>query len=202
MLKHVSGERGTRARQRGIRGGVDRTSISKTKTSVKDSLYLSDFVLDSGATQHSTHNLTDIDLKSFQSCSEIILSANDSEMTCCGKGDVKIQMEKSMLTLKNVRLIPSSKMKLISLELLLQEKYILVLSQNNRPKLVFQIPKEGPRLYYLVRTSSSDRALSAVAKEKKIVSSEEFVYQHFKLGQLNNQDLAAALRSNGLTHDR
>ena len=73
-------------------------------------------------------------------------------------------------------------MKLIFLELLLQEKYTimsespetLVLSQNNRPKLVFQIPKEDPRLYYLVRTSSPDRALSAVAKEKKIVSPEEF----------------------------
>ena len=61
------GERGARGRQRGLRGGVDRTSVSKTKTSVKDSLYLSDFVLDSGATQHSTHNFTDIDLNSFQS---------------------------------------------------------------------------------------------------------------------------------------
>ena len=98
-------------------------------------------------------------------------------------------------------------MKLISLEKLLQEKYTimsespetLVLSQNNRPKLVFQIPKEAPRLYYLIRASSPDCALSAVAKEKKVVSSEEFAYQHFKLGHLNNQDLASALRSNGFT---
>ena len=202
------GERGARARQRGARGGVDRTSISKTKTSVKDSLYLSDFVLDSGATQHSTHNFTDLDLNTFQTCSEIILSANDSEMTRSGKGDVKIPMETSMLTLKDVRLIPASKIKLISLEKLLQEKYTimsespetLVLSQNNRPKLVFQIPKEGPRLYYLVR-ALTDRAMSAVVavKKKKVVSSQEFAHQHFKLGHLNNQDLASALRSNGFT---
>ena len=60
-----------RGRGRGTYGGgVDRTSISKkTKNPVKDSLYFSDFVLDSGATQHSTYDLTDIDLKSFQSCS-------------------------------------------------------------------------------------------------------------------------------------
>ena len=112
-----------------------------------------------------------------------------------------------MLTLKNVRLIPSSQIKLISLELLLKEKYTtlsespetLVLSQSNRPKLMFQKPKKGPRLYYLVRPTPSDRALSAVTKEKKLVSAEEFVYQHFKLGHLNNQDLASALRRNGLT---
>ena len=95
-----------------------------------------------------------------------------------------------MLTLKDVRLIPSSKLKLISLEHFLKEKYtimsespdILVLSQNNRPKLVFKIPKNGPRLYYLVRSSLSDRALSTVEKEKKILSPDEFAYQHFKLG--------------------
>ena len=130
-------------------------------------------------------------------------------MTCSGQGDVKIPMDTkgSMLTLKDVRLIPSSKLKLISLEHLLKEKYtimsespeILVLSQNNRPKLVFQIPKNGPRLYYLVRSSTFDRALSTVAKEKKILSSDEFAYQHFKLGHLNNQDLASVLRSNGFS---
>ena len=46
---------------------------------------------------------------------------------------------------------------------------------------------------------SSDRALSAVAKEKKIVTPEEFAHQHFKLGHLNNQDLASTLRRNGFT---
>ena len=206
----VSRGRG-RGRGRGERGahvGGDRTSNSKhIKTSVKDCLYLSDFILDSGATQHSTHDITDIDLKSFQSCSEIILSANNSEMPCCGKGDVKIQMGESTLMLRNVNLIPSSQMKLVSLELLLQDKYTitsespetLVLSQNNRPKLVFQIPKKGPRLYYLVRPVPPDCALSAVAKEKKIVTPEEFAYQHFKLGHLNNQDLASTLRRNGFT---
>ena len=109
------GECGARAHPRGGRGGTDRISVIKpTKTSVKDSLYF-DFVLDSGATQQSTHHFKDIDLNSFQTCSEIILSANDSEMICSGKGDVKIQMDKSMLILKDVRLIPSSKLKLISL---------------------------------------------------------------------------------------
>ena len=129
------------------------------------------------------------------------------KMTCSGKGDVNIQMGKSMLTLKDVRLIPSSKLKLISLELLLKDKYtimsesseLLVLSQNNRPKLVFQIPKKGPRLYYLLRTAPPEHILSAVAKEKKLVSPDQFAYHHFKLGHLNNQDLASALRSNGLT---
>ena len=36
-------------------------------------------------------------------------------------------------------------------------------------------------------------------KEKKLVSPDQFAYHHFKLGHLNNQDLASALRSNGLT---
>ena len=147
------GGHAARVRGRGGRGGVyaERVSlIKKTKNApVKELKYLSDFILDSGATQHSTHSLTDIASGSFQSCSEIILSANDSEMTCSGNGDVNIQMGKSMLTLKDIRLIPSSKLKLISLELLLKDKYtimsesseLLVLSQTNRPKLVFQIPK-------------------------------------------------------------
>ena len=200
-----------RARGRGGRRGVyaDRVSLmKKTKTvPVKELKYFSDFILDSGATQHSTHSLTDISSGSFRTCSEIILSANDSEMTCSGKGDVNIDMGKSKLILKDVRLIPSSKLKLISLELLLKDRYtimsessdLLVLSQTNRPKLVFQIPEKGPRLYYLVRTTPSDHILSAVAKEKKLVSPEQFAYHHFKLGHLNNQDLASALRNNGLT---
>ena len=206
------GGHAARARGRGGRGGVyaDRISLikkAKNAAPVKELKYFSDFVLDSGATQHSTHSPTDIDSGSFQTCSETILSANDSEMTCSGKGDVNIQTGKSMLTLKDVRLILSSKLKLISLELLLKDKYtitsesseLLVLSQNNRPKLVFQIPNKGPRLYHLVQTALSDHILSAVAKEKTIVSPDQFAFHHFKLGHLNNQDLASALRSNGLT---
>ena len=93
------------------------------------------------------------------------------------------------------------------MELLLKDKYtimsessdLLVLSQTNRPRLVFQIPKEGPRLYYLLRTAPSDHILSAVTKEKTVVSPDQFAYHHFKFAHLNNQDLASALRSNGLT---
>ena len=205
------GGHAARARGRGGRGGVyaERVSlIKKTKVApVKELKYLSDFVLDSGATQHSTHSIKDINSASFQTCSEIILSANDSEMICSGKGDVNIQTGKSTLILKDVRLIPSSKLKLISLELLLKDKYtitsesseLLVLSQSNRPKLMFQIPNTGPRLYHLVRTAPFDHILSAVTKEKTVVSPDQFAYYHFKFGHLNNQDLASELRSNGLT---
>ena len=207
------GGHSARARGRGGRGGVyaDRVSLIKkaknVAASVKELKYLSDFVLDSGATQHSTHSIEDIDSDSFQTCSETILSANDSEMTCSGKGDVNIQMGKSTLKLKDARLIPSSKLKLISLELLLKDKYtitsesseVLVLSQSNRPKLMFQIPNKGPRLYHLVRTAPSEHILSAVMKEKTVVSPDQFAYHHFKFGHLNNQDLATALRSKGLT---
>ena len=58
------GGHAARARGRGGRGGVyaDRVSLikkAKNAAPVKELKYFSDFVLDSGATQHSTHSLTE-----------------------------------------------------------------------------------------------------------------------------------------------
>ena len=149
------GGRGGRLRGRGSRGGNyggDRASFSKTKpfSQVKDSKYFSEFILDSGSTQNSTNCVGDIISNSLQACTEKILSADDSEMICSGKGEVRIIVDNvgSILTLKNVRLIPSTRHKIMSLEHLLKQNYtlvskspeMLVLSRRNSPKLVFQIP--------------------------------------------------------------
>ena len=133
-------------------------------------------------------------------------------MICSGKGEVQIIVDNVglILSLKNVRLIPSSRLKIISLEYLLKQKYTmvsksfeqLVLSRHNGPDLVFQIPPSGPRLYHQVLPSHNrilftagkdNKTLVSVATVKKILSADEFTYHHFKLGHLNNQDLASTL---------
>ena len=93
-------------------------------------------------------------LESFQPCTETILTADNSEMICSGKGQVKINLDNSglCLNLNEVRLILSSEIKLISLEYLLKENYKitskshdkLVLSRKDSPNLIFFVDKLKP----------------------------------------------------------
>ena len=201
--------RGARGANRGNRGsdrGSSRTANSSISSTLNNGLYFSQFILDSGATQHSTYDSEDIILESLKPCMETILTADNSKMICSKKGTVKIDLDNSgsFLTLNEVRLIPSSEIKLISLEYLLKENYTitskshekLVLSRNDSSDLIFQIPPSGPRLYYLVLTSQN-RTLTTTREKKKPLSRDEFAYHHFNMCHLNNQDLATSLRKHG-----
>ena len=213
------GKRGGYARGNRGRGGhhaSQRGSHASTKTGkpfypLNGNQYLqySNFVLDSAATQSSTYNIDDLDHDSVKPCSEIIISADDSEMKCSEKGDLNITLDDqgTPIHLKDVRVIPSSNLKLISLEHLLSQGYqikskssdTLILTCLKGPTIEFRIPPNGPRLYRLIHKSSKF-CLANKSKEKKTpLSQEEFAYQHFKLGHINNQDLATILRKAGNT---